>query len=146
MQDAKGKYDLLTERGIPVWVMEPVRGGRLAKLAENDEVQLKALRPEESIPCTACRYCCDSCPQGLDIPMLLATYNDIRFSPSITAGMRIESLPEDKQPSSCIGCGQCSEMCPQKIDIPQAMRDLAEALTKIPSWAEMCRQREKQRV
>lgn len=30
LQDAKGKYDLLTGRGIPVWVMEPVRGGRLA--------------------------------------------------------------------------------------------------------------------
>ena len=27
LQDAKAKYELLTERNIPVWVMEPVRGG-----------------------------------------------------------------------------------------------------------------------
>lgn len=31
-QKAKEKYELLTSLGIPVWVMEPVRGGRLARL------------------------------------------------------------------------------------------------------------------
>ena len=50
LQDAKGKYALLTQRGIPVWVMEPVRGGRLAKLSEGEEALLKGLRPGESIP------------------------------------------------------------------------------------------------
>ena len=49
LQDAKQKYDLLTERNIPVWVMEPVRGGRLASLSDGDEQKLKALRPEESL-------------------------------------------------------------------------------------------------
>lgn len=34
LQDGKEKYDLLTGRGIPVWVMEPVRGGRLANLTQ----------------------------------------------------------------------------------------------------------------
>lgn len=143
LQDAKQKYDLLTERNIPVWVMEPVRGGRLASLSDGDEQKLKALRPEESIaawgfrwlqalpnvvmilsgmsnmkqmtdnvktfsesrplsqeeielllsiaegmknslPCTACRYCCDSCPQGLDIPSLLNIYNQLLLSCSIS--------------------------------------------------------------
>ena len=36
LQDAKTKYELLTERGIPVWVMEPLRGGRLAALPEDE--------------------------------------------------------------------------------------------------------------
>ena len=35
-QDAKAKVGLLREYNIPVWVMEPVRGGRLAKLGERD--------------------------------------------------------------------------------------------------------------
>ncbi len=56
LQDAKAKYDLLTERGIAVWVMEPVRGGRLAKLNETDEVRLHAVHPEESTASWAFRW------------------------------------------------------------------------------------------
>ena len=201
LQDAKGKYDLLTERGIPVWVMEPVRGGRLASLSDAEEAKLKAIRPDDSIaswgfrflqalpnvkmvlsgmssmaqmvdnvktfsedkpltaeetallldiaegmkdsiPCTACRYCCDGCPAGLDIPGLISTYNELRFSPAVNVAMRIEFMPEDKKPTACIGCGQCTRMCPQNIDVPGALKDFAEKLSKLPSWAEICRQRE----
>jgi len=201
LQDAKGKYDLLTKWGIPVWVMEPVRGGRLAKLSDVEEAKLKALRPndsiaswgfrflqglpnvkmvlsgmsnmeqmmdnvktfsedkplseeetdvlldiaegmKDSIPCTACRYCCDGCPAGLDIPGLISTYNEIRFSPAVNVAMRIEFMPEDKKPTACIGCGQCTQMCPQNINVPGALKDFAEKLSKLPSWAEICRQRE----
>lgn len=201
LQDAKSKYELLTEREIPVWVMEPVRGGKLAKLSEADEAGLKDIRPDESIaawgfrflqglpnvkmvlsgmsnmeqmqdnvktfseykqlsveetqrlfdiaermkdsiPCTGCRYCCDGCPMGLDIPMLLGTYNEVRFSAGVNTAMRIEFLEESKKPSACIACGKCAKACPQNIDIPAAMKDLTEKLSKIPSWAEICRQRE----
>ena len=201
LQDAKAKYELLTQRGIPVWVMEPLRGGRLAALGEADEARLKALRPEESIaswsfrwlqnlpnvkmvlsgmsclaqmedniatytggaaqtpdeaaalaeiaeglknalPCTRCRYCCDGCPMGLDIPMLIHAYNDLKFASSMTVPMQMDALPEDKRPSACVACGACAAVCPQKIDIPAAMAELADALSKMPSWAELCRQRE----
>ena len=37
MQDAKRQYEIITERGLPVWVMEPVRGGRLASLGKYAE-------------------------------------------------------------------------------------------------------------
>lgn len=181
--------------------MEPVRGGRLAKLDDSSEEKLKTLRSDEStaawafrflqglpnvkmvlsgmsdmaqmrdnvntfsehrplsdeesrvlfdiaesmknsIPCTACRYCCDGCPMGLNIPNLLSTYNEIRFSPAINVAMRIEALPEEKRPSACIACGKCAKICPQGIDIPGAMKDFAQTLGKLPSWAEICRQRE----
>ena len=49
-QNAKQKVELLDQWNIPVWVMEPLRGGRLASLAPEDEEKLKALRPEEGIP------------------------------------------------------------------------------------------------
>lgn len=57
-------------------------------------------------------------------------------------GMRVEALPEDKRPAACVGCGQCARVCPQNIDIPAALADLNEVLKKIPSWADICRQRE----
>lgn len=201
LQDANGKYKLLTERGIPVWVMEPVRGGKLAQLDTTDEARLKAARPDESIaswgfrflhnlpnvkmilsgmsnmeqltdnirtfseekplseaetamlmeiaeivkdsvPCTACRYCCSGCPMGLDIPFLLGTYNELRVSPSLNSAMRIEFMEESKKPSACIGCGNCTQICPQNIDIPEALKDLTEKISRMPSWAEICRQRE----
>lgn len=34
LQKAKEKYEFLTEQGIPVWVMEPLRGGKLAQIPE----------------------------------------------------------------------------------------------------------------
>ena len=201
MQDAKAKCELLRRYSIPIWVMEPVRGGRLASLTPEAESELHALRPEEStaawafrflqrvegvqmilsgmttpaqmednvrtfeerrpltdqeekvlldiaqgmygaVPCTACRYCCDGCPMGLDIPMLLKLYNEAKFSPNFNIGMRVEALPEDKRPAACVGCGQCARVCPQNIDIPAALADLNEVLKKIPSWADICRERE----
>lgn len=201
LQDAKTKYELLTERKIPVWVMEPVRGGKLAKLSDSNEQKLKAIRPDESIPawafrflqglpnvhmilsgmsnmeqmqdnvhtfevrsplseseqsllfdiaeemknsipCTACRYCCAGCPKGLNIPMLLSYYNEFRFSPGLNTSARLDALPDDKRPSACIGCGKCTKICPQKIDIPAAMHEFADRLAQMPSWAEVCRKRE----
>lgn len=48
LQNAEAKYKLLMERGIPVWVMEPVRGGGLANLDEASMARLNALRPGTS--------------------------------------------------------------------------------------------------
>ena len=97
---------------------------------------------KNALPCTRCRYCCDGCPMGLDIPMLIHAYNDMRFAGSMTVAMQFDALPEDKLPSACVGCGACTAICPQGIDIPAAMSDLADQLSQMPNWAELCRQRE----
>mgnify|MGYP002508109857 CR=1 FL=1 len=48
--------ELLKEYNIPVWVMEPLRGGRLAKLGESHTQRLNALRPDEATPAWAFRF------------------------------------------------------------------------------------------
>lgn len=189
-QGAKEKVELLQEYNIPVWVMEPLRGGKLASLAPADEEKLQALRPQEGIPawafrflqsipavtvtlsgmsnmeqmqanirtyeteqpldeneiqtllniadamvgkialpCTACHYCVNHCPQGLDIPGLLALYNEHCFTDGgFIAPMALSAVPEDKRPNSCIGCRSCEAVCPQQIRISEAMADFARKL------------------
>ena len=182
-QKADKKVELLNRHNIPIWVMEPLRGGRLASLPEDAASKLKALRPEETVPgwafrflqsipgvtmvlsgmsdlpqmkeniatfsedkplsneeldalvgiaddmvqggilpCTACRYCTSYCPQGLDIPRLLALYNEHTFTGGgFLAPMAVEALPEDKRPSACVSCRSCEAVCPQQIKISEAM-------------------------
>ena len=55
-QRGKEKVDLLNEMHIPVWVMEPLRGGKLASLPPQYEAELKALRPDEAIAAWAFRF------------------------------------------------------------------------------------------
>lgn len=189
LQDAAAKVEILNERNIPIWVMEPVRGGRLAKLpgipvshafrwvqdvpgvtmtlsGMSDMSQMQdniatfdALTPlsgEENaalmeaasslrtgVPCTACRYCCEGCPVGLDIPKLLNAYNDLSIEFAFTPMMYLESLPEEARPSSCLGCGACSGICPQGIDIPSVMQALSGLYDKYPKWSDICVERNK---
>ena len=189
-QGCKEKVELLEEYHIPVWVMEPLRGGRLAKLTEGERAVLKELRPQESVPawafrflqtipsvvvtlsgmsdlaqtkanletfsteaplsdmeweavlalgrsmtgpaalaCTACRYCVSRCPQGLDIPDLLALYNEHRFTGGgFIAPMALSAIPKEKQPSACVGCRSCEAVCPQQLKISEAMADFTARL------------------
>lgn len=94
------------------------------------------------IPCTGCRYCCDGCPMELDIPTMMSICSDIRFAPVVNSVMMLQSAPEDKRPSACIACGRCTQVCPQGIDIPAVMKELSERMEKIPSWAQICAERE----
>ena len=191
-QSAKEKVDLLNEHHIPVWVMEPMRGGQLATLPKENSEKLKKLRPEESIhawafrfiqsipnvvvtltgastleqlqeninfyheekpltksemdtllqisysmiqkgtlPCTACRYCTDYCPQQLDIPNLLKLYNEHRFTGGgFIAPMALMAIPEERQPKACIACRKCEAVCPQQIKISDAFADFVAKLSK----------------
>lgn len=201
LQEAKSKVDELNRRNIPIWVMEPVRGGKLADLGEEYNAKLKKLRLDESIaswafrwlqqvdgvatilsgmsnmdqmkdniktfsegndlnqdefnmllemaeglkvgvPCTACGYCLKGCPQELDIPMLLAGYNDQKYQAGVTVGIQMDGTPREKWPDKCISCGACVRTCPQKIDIPGVMKEFYEMLTSGKSWTEICKERE----
>ena len=84
---------------------------------------------EQVLPCTACRYCVDHCPRHLDIPGLLALYNEHTFTGGgFIAPMAVEALPEEKRPAACIGCRSCEAVCPQQLKISEALADFARKL------------------
>jgi len=189
LQEAGKKYDVITKHGVPVFVMEPLRGGLLASPGEEAETLLKASRPGDAptswafrflqslpnvhvvvsgmsalehvkenieifkvndpasesekavlqkvvdgmasfVPCTTCRYCCGVCPMTLDIPMLLATYNEAAHGLSWYIHDVLDSLAGDKKPQACTGCGSCSPLCPQNIDIADIMKKFCELLAE----------------
>jgi predicted aldo/keto reductase-like oxidoreductase len=95
------------------------------------ENALAAYRMSATIPCTACRYCMD-CPEGIDIPKVLAVYNNYLIGKSnnrrmndFVFEMEYELLGADKQAHHCVKCNQCAVQCPQHIDIPQWMETIA---------------------
>jgi len=130
-QDAKGKVALLERYGLPIWVMEPVRGGRLARLSEKEAAPLKALRPEESIPAWAFRFL-QSIPgvtvtlSGMsDLEQLkanIATYETEK--PLNQAEMETLLETAKKMTSTalpCTACRYCVSHCPQGLDIPHLL-------------------------
>ena len=83
------------------------------------------------LPCTACRYCTAHCPKGIDIPKILALYNEHTFTGGgFIAPMAISALPDDKKPSACIGCKSCEAVCPQQLKIAEAMSNFTNLLNK----------------
>ena len=93
----------------------------------------EALAGEKSVPCTACHYCTDHCPQGLDIPHLIEMYNEHVLTTKaglfgFIAPMALAAIPEDKRPAACLHCGSCEQVCPQQIKISDVMTDFVEKI------------------
>ena len=83
-----------------------------------------------TVPCTACHYCVSHCPQGLDIPHLIALYNEHAYTGGgFIAPMALSALPEDKKPGACIACRSCEQVCPQQIKISEVMSDFTSKLS-----------------
>ncbi len=130
-QDAKKKVELLNEWNIPVWVMEPLRGGRLAKLADEDEAKLKALRPNETIPAWAFRFL-QSIP---GVTMVLSGMSDMEQMKSNIKTYETDEPLNDKEMSTlleiahnmangvpCTACRYCTTHCPQGLNIPELIK------------------------
>lgn len=83
----------------------------------------------DRVPCTACRYCTEGCPQSLNIPHLISIYNDVKSgSAAGPIGFLLHGMSEEEMPDACIKCGACKAVCPQGIDIPAVLADLAKLL------------------
>lgn len=138
-QDAKGKVELLDRWNIPVWVMEPVRGGQLASLSPEATAKLKQARPDEDVPAWAFRFL-QTIPSvtvtlsGMsDMEQLKAnihTYEENRplekAEMELILGIADEMISETTVP--CTGCHYCVSKCPKDLDIPFLLKQYNEAM------------------
>ena len=184
-------YDICTRHGKPVIVMEPVRGGALARVPQAVRDLFAAHRPDASpaswairyvaslpnvmvvlsgmsnmeqvddntgymqdfepldeqeqaivaqaaqlmreaiaIPCTACHYCTDGCPQNICIPEYFNVYNSLHMLGDTQKGnsqmyYNLHAKSHGRA-SDCIECGQCEAHCPQGIDIIDRLKQVSQ--------------------
>ena len=130
-EQAKEKVELLKEYNIPVWVMEPVRGGRLAQLSPEYESKLKALRPDESMAAWAFRFL----QTALDCTVVLSgmsNFEQVQENIQIHSEEKplnaeemqaLQTIVDDLlgKLTPCTGCRYCTEYCPQGLDIPMLL-------------------------
>lgn len=131
-QDAKAKVELLREYHLPIWVMEPLRGGKLVSLPEEKAQKLKKLRPDEGIPAWAFRYL-----QSIDdVVVILSGMSDMgQLQDNIRTfetekklnneemetllGIADEMVKQNNLP--CTACRYCTSHCPKGLNIPSLL-------------------------
>lgn len=129
-QKAKDKIALLKEWNIPIWVMEPVRGGKLAKLNETCTQKLSALRPDETAVGWAFRFL-QSIPEVKVVLSGMSDMNQLKqnirtfssFEPASQEERRVlfDIAKDMTAPGTlaCTACHYCVKYCPKGLDIPR---------------------------
>ena len=188
----KEQYEIAQSAGIPVTVMEPLRGGGLVNLSDKSMEELKSNYPDTTpaefglrwaaslnnvvtvlsgmsnleqmkqniatfenykdmdekekqvadkiakiiqsqgeINCTACKYCMEVCPKGINIPAIFSLYNQYKVvKNNYMFTVYYETLSEEERPEACIKCGLCNKNCPQGLQIPELLAKIADEYKK----------------
>lgn len=129
MQNAKAKVELLDSLKVPVWVMEPVRGGKLASLAPEYAEVLKKARPDATVVEWAFRFL-----QSIkSVTVTLSGMSNMeQLKQNIETFKSDKKLTEEeisllfdiakamtqKDTLPCTACRYCTTHCPMELDIP----------------------------
>ncbi len=128
-QNAKEKVALVQSYGIPVWVMEPVRGGSLVNVKPQYEAQLKALRPHAKTVEWAFRFL-QSFPEMVVTLSGMSNFEQLkeniqtyeRAQPlneqETSTLLRIARAMTSKDALPCTSCKYCATHCPMQLNIP----------------------------
>lgn len=127
LQDAKRKVDILNKHNTPIWVMEPVRGGRLANFDEETNNKLKSLRPNNSIASWAFNYLLNI--KGVNVILSgmsnfeqmkdnIKTFNENKPLNDEETKLVYEIGKKLSNSVPCTKCRYCTQGCPKQLDIP----------------------------
>lgn len=130
LQAADEKVKLLNEYNIPIWVMEPLRGGKLANLSEANMEKLKALRPEDEAPAWGFSFL-----QSIKgVTMVLSGMSNMdQLKDNIATFGEDKALNDEEMKAilevaegmmdilPCTACRYCTTKCPQELDIPELL-------------------------
>jgi predicted aldo/keto reductase-like oxidoreductase len=132
-------YETCLRHGKSVMVMEPVKGGTLAKLPEDAEAKLRAVHPNWTPSDWALRFV-QSLP-GVEIALSgMGTVEQVRanirpFEPLTgeeTALLAdVAEIIRGKTAVGCTGCAYCVSHCPKQIPIPKYIK-LYNEITRYP--------------
>ncbi len=128
-QKVKDKVKLLESYHIPVWVMEPLRGGKLANLSSEYMEKLQAYRPDEKAPAWAFRFL-QSIPNVTMILSGMSNFEQMKDNirtfetnaplndAEMSCIMEIAGEMVSKIALPCTACRYCTTKCPKGLNIP----------------------------
>lgn len=138
-QNARGKVELLGRYGIPVWVMEPVRGGKLARLSEENAAILAEARPDADPVDWAFRFV-QQIPEVVVTLSGMSDFEQLRQNVEIfseerpfgekdrAALRRVVGDLLGRNTVPCTACRYCTAHCPMGLDIPKLLEMYNEAV------------------
>ena len=126
-------YQILKDRGIPMIIMEPCKGGNLAVLKPELEEMFKAAKPDKSVASWAFRFVA-SLPGVMTV--LSGMSKEDQMKDNIGTFTRFEPLSEEERKLidevtaimldipliGCTACRYCCDGCPSGISIPDVFR------------------------
>ena len=143
--EAKNQYEILTNHNIPVWVMEPLKGGRLSVLNQEAADILKTAAPDRSLSSWGLRFL-----MGLpNVQMVLSGMSTVeQVLDNLNTFEKPEPLSKSEQVVlqkaaeaflkemgvPCSGCRYCCPVCPAGLDIPLLIKGYNECRISGETW------------
>ncbi len=144
-QNARGKVEELQRRGLAIMVMEPLRGGILISLGDDDMAPLRQLRPAANAVEWAFAYVRGVKGVGT---VLSGMSNMEQLRENVSLFEREDTLSAEEEAAllalgrklasakgvPCTACHYCVSHCPVELDIPRLLELYNEHLSR-PDFA-----------